>query len=137
MKIFSLISYIPLFFIMLIIYYIMALAGVDFNAGGELFKISLPSEAEWALTSSDLFILLCVIVLFIEIIKATGTGAATIFENGLSIIVFIICLMLFLFYDKAGTSTFIIMTLMSLLDSIAGFTITAVASRRDFSMHNN
>jgi hypothetical protein len=137
MKIFSLISYIPLFFIMLIIYYIMALAGVDFNAGGELFKISLPSEAKWALTSSDLFILLCVIVLFIEIIKATGTGAATIFENGLSIIVFIICLMLFLFYDKAGTSTFIIMTLMSLLDSIAGFTITAVASRRDFSMHNN
>jgi uncharacterized membrane protein YobD (UPF0266 family) len=137
MKIFSLISYVPLFFIMLIIYYIMTLAGVDFNTGGELLKISLPSQAEWALTSSDLFILLCVIVLFIEIIKATGTGAATIFENGLSIIVFIICLMLFLFYDKAGTSTFIIMTLMSLLDSIAGFTITAVASRRDFSMHNN
>jgi hypothetical protein len=133
----SMISYIPLFLVMLIVYYIMTLSGVDFNAGGELFKIGLPSGAEWALTSSNLFILFCVIVLFVEIIKATRSGSATIFENGLSIIVFVICLMLFMLYKEAGTSTFLIMTLMSLLDSIAGFTITVIASRRDLNMNSN
>jgi len=131
----SIISYIPLFLVMLIIYWIMTLAGVDFNAAEKLFEISLPSGAEWALTSSNLFILFCVIVLFIEIIKATRSGSATIFENGLSIIVFVVCLMLFMLYPAAGTSTFLIMTLMSLLDSIAGFTITVIASRRDLNIN--
>ncbi len=131
----SIISYIPLFLVMLIIYWIMTLAGVDFNAAEKLFEISLPSGAEWALTSSNLFILFSVIVLFIEIIKATRSGSATIFENGLSIIVFVVCLMLFMLYPAAGTSTFLIMTLMSLLDSIAGFTITVIASRRDLNLN--
>ena len=132
----SIISYIPLFLVMLIVYYIMTLAGVDFNAAEKLFEISLPSGAEWALTSSNVFILFCVIVLFIEIIKATRSGSATIFENGLSIIVFVVCLMLFMLYPAAGTSTFLIMTLMSLLDSIAGFTITVIAARRDLNLNS-
>lgn len=120
---------------MLIVYYIMTLAGVDFNAADKLFEISLPSGAEWALTSSNLFILFCVIVLFIEIIKSTRTGAGAIAENSLSILVFVVCLMLFMLYKPAGTSIFLIMTLMSLLDSIAGFTITVIASRRDLNLN--
>ncbi|WP_069472184.1 hypothetical protein [Candidatus Marithrix sp. Canyon 246] len=131
----SIISYIPLFLVMLIVYYIMTLAGVDFNAADKLFEISLPSGAEWALTSSNLFILFCVIVLFIEIIKSTRTGAGAIAENSLSILVFVVCLMLFMLYKPAGTSIFLIMTLMSLLDSIAGFTITVIASRRDLNLN--
>lgn len=131
----SIISYVPLFLVMLIVYYIMTLSGVDFNAADKLFEISLPSGAKWALTSSNLFILFCVIVLFIEIIKSTRTGAGAIAENSLSILVFIVCLMLFMLYQPAGTSVFLIMTLMSLLDSIAGFTITVIASRRDLNLN--
>lgn len=125
MKILSYISYTPQFLIMLITYYLMILMGVDFNVTEAVFKINLPSGVKWALTSSDLFIIFCLMVLFIEIIKSTRIGTETILEHGLSTILFIICLILFIFSKPAGTSTFLTMTLMSLLDSVAGFILAA------------
>ncbi len=130
------ISLIPLFSVVVLLYLLMAyLFDVNFELGAEpLFTMSLPSDAKWEPTWSGIFILFGVIALFFEIVKSTKTGTATIVEHALSMLVFIACLMLFLFVQKAGTSTFLIITLMSLLDVVAGFNITIASARRDFSM---
>jgi hypothetical protein len=134
MNIFKLISYIPLLGILLLLYFLMVYIGVDFNNPVKLFDLALPSGAAWNLTSADIFVILGVITLYVEIIKSVRTGTGTIVEHVLSVVVFILFLILFLLVPVAGTSTFMIITLMSLLDVIAGFTITVASARRDFSM---
>jgi hypothetical protein len=130
------ISVIPLFSVVVLLYLLMAyLFNTNFELGADpLFSVPLPSDAKWEPTWSGIFILFGVIALYFEIVKSTKTGTATIVEHALSMLVFITCLMLFLFLQKAGTSTFLIITLMSLLDVVAGFNITIASARRDFSM---
>ncbi|MEO1323895.1 MAG: hypothetical protein AAFV59_12915, partial [Pseudomonadota bacterium] len=71
---------------------------------------------------------------FMEILKSTSTGTATIMNHALSMIVFIVCLMLFLLHPNFATSVFFILTVMALLDVLAGVVVTIVAARRDFGV---
>jgi hypothetical protein len=48
--------------------------------------------------------------------------------------VFVACLILFLIWDRAATSTFFLLMLMALIDVIAGFSVTINAARRDHSV---
>ena len=65
--------------------------------GQKFFSIGMiGGEIEWVLTKGDALLLLSIGVLFMEILKSTSTGTATIMNHALSMIVFIVCLMLFL-----------------------------------------
>ena len=129
------ISVIPLFLVVALIYVVMAYAGVDLKFSADpIFEMKLPSGEYWKPTWSGLIIMLGVIALYFEIVKSTTTGTTTIIEHGLSMVVFITCLMLYLLLPITGTSTFLIITLMSLLDVVAGFNITIASARRDFTM---
>jgi len=72
-----------------------------------------------------------VIALFIEIVKATRTSMASVVDHALSPLVFAAYLVEFLMVQVAGTGIFMILTLVSLLDLIAGFSVTLGAARRD------
>lgn len=145
----KLLSVIPLFVVILALYNAMILIGVDFDECTKpvaeaasasscqvesLFTLTLPSGKSWGPTWSSLLLLLGVLTLYIELVKSTKTGSITLIEHALSMVVFIACLMEFILVEQAGTSTFLILTLMSLLDVVAGFTITVASARRDFTM---
>jgi len=134
MNIFKLISFIPLLGVVLALYFVMQVSGVNFAEPTSLFSLPLPSGAQWSLTGSDIFVMLGIITLFIEIVKSVRTGTGTILEHALSLVVFIVFLILFLLVETAGTSAFLIVTLMCLLDVIAGFTITVATARRDYAI---
>jgi hypothetical protein len=51
--------------------------------------------------------------------------------------VFIVCLVEFLRLPNVQTSTFFILTIMCLLDVLAGVVVTIVSARRDFSVGDN
>jgi hypothetical protein len=68
----------------------------------------------------------------IELLKAARGRGASITENALSMMVFAACLILFLIWDKTATSTFFLLTLMSLVDVIAAFAVTVNAARREY-----
>jgi hypothetical protein len=133
MSVFKTMLVVPLLSIVMLLYLIFAYGfGVDFGMGNEpFFAMPLPSGAEWAPTWSGIFILFGVMVLFFELLKSTRTSTASQIEHLFSIMVFVIGLMLFLFLEKAGTSTFLIITLMSLLDAGAGIFISISSARRD------
>jgi hypothetical protein len=137
MSILKYVAYFPLFFIVLVLYNLMASLGINFEFTAEpLFNMALPSGANWSPTWSGVFIMLGIITLYLELVKSTQTGTGTIVENALSMVVFILFLLEFLLVKIAGTSTFLILTLMSLLDVVAGFSITVASARRDFNINS-
>lgn len=99
----------------------------------DLFSIPA-AGTDWPLTLSDLLITLGLVMLFLEMLKAPGTGNATVFNNLLSTGVFIIAILLFVLQPLFATSTFFIIMLMTLLDTAAGWFITVIASRRDLAV---
>lgn len=103
--------------------------------GEKAFTIPMiAGDIEWVMTKGDALLLISIAVLFMEILKSTSTGTATIINHAMSMIVFIVCLMLFLLHPNFATSTFFIITVMALLDVLAGVVVTIVSARRDFGV---
>ena len=103
--------------------------------GGKFFSVPMiAGDVVWVMTKGDALLLLSIAVLFMEILKSTSTGTATIMNHAFSMILFIICLMLFLLHPNFATSVFFIITVMALLDVLAGVVVTIVSARRDFGV---
>lgn len=103
--------------------------------GQKFFSVPmLAGETEWVLTRGDSLLLLSIIILFAEILKATSTRAASIANHAFSMLVFIVCLMAFLLHPNFATSVFFIITIMALLDVLAGVVVTIISARRDFAV---
>lgn len=98
------------------------------------FGLPMISGVEWILTKGDAIVLLAVTFLFLEILKSTSTGTATIINHGISLLLFILCLVQFLLIPNFATSTFFILMSMTLLDVLAGVIVTIVSARRDFGV---
>lgn len=98
----------------------------------QLFDVSMISGAEWTLTLGSLVTIITLVLLFIELIKATRTGGSSIVDHALSTILFVFCLVEFLLVPEAATSVFFFIMVVTLIDVIAGFSITIRAARRDF-----
>ncbi len=105
-----------------------------FDLGATIYQINMISGGVWKITIADLLLLLALFLLFVEILKATHTGSSSLFDHALSTILFIVCLVEFLLVAEAATSTFFIITIITLIDVIAGFSITIRAARRDFAV---
>lgn len=126
---------IPLFVIPLAVYNLLILSGnPQALLSTNLFSVDLMSGANWVFSAHDAFVVAGVLLLYFEIFKSTGTGLASVLDHTLSMIVFIVFLVEFLVVSGCGTSTFFALALMSLLDVIAGFTVSIVAARRDFAI---
>jgi hypothetical protein len=106
-------------------------ANGDDWAGGVAFTLGMFSGALWSVSFGDLFVLASMGVLFVETVKAVNTTASEIVNHGLSMLVAISCLVLFLTMAGFTNSTFFLLTVMAFFDVAAGFAITIVAARRD------
>jgi hypothetical protein len=95
---------------------------------------SLASGAAFTLTTGELLVLMGVVALFIETVKATRGSMASAVDHALSALVFAAYLVEFLLVKAAGTGVFLVLTLTSFLDLIGGFTVTLGAARRDITI---
>lgn len=93
--------------------------------------IPMTSRIDWPVSLGDMILAVSLVVLFIELLKSTTSRRVAIINHSLSMILFIVCLVEFLLAPPFATSTFFLLTLMVLLDVLAGFIVTIVASRRD------
>jgi hypothetical protein len=96
-----------------------------------LFSIHMASNADWPITLGDLLLVAALIVLFIELLKSTTSRRIAIINHALSMVLFIACLVEFLLAPAFATSVFFLLTVMVLLDVLAGFIVTIVSARRD------
>ena len=126
--------YFPMFAIPLVAYNILMISGDSLQTNPDIIRIPLMANDDaMHLKMGDILVMLGIIFLYFEILKATRASKATIVDHALSLVVFIIFLIEYIVVAGAGTATFMILALMSLLDVIAGFTITISTSRRDIS----
>lgn len=122
----------PLLVFPLVIFMLSAFAAQGADWTHQLtFTVSTFSGARWDVSYGDLFILTTLGVLFIEIVKAVNTNATEIINHGLSMLVAVICLVLFLTMPDFTNSTFFLLTVIAFFDVAAGLAITIVAARRD------
>jgi hypothetical protein len=128
----SWISAVPLLAFVVMAYVAFASGGADFVLAR--FKVPMPSGGEWQISLGDMMLAFSLFVLFFEILKSTRTGGNSVVDHALSMIVFVVCLILFLIWDRAATSTFFLLMLMAMIDVIAGFSVTINAARRDRSV---
>jgi hypothetical protein len=134
---YSLAHSVPLLSVSLVLFGLVTL----FTAGAaqpwysvELFSVQQMSGDRWAITGSDLFLTCSVLMLFAELIKATRTTGSAILNHALSALVFIVALLLFVLRRGFGNSSFFIFTLLTFVDFVAGFIITAISARRDINI---
>ncbi|MDJ0919621.1 MAG: hypothetical protein QNI84_00720 [Henriciella sp.] len=103
--------------------------------GQKFFSVPMMAGGtEWVMTKGDALLLLSIAVLFVEILKSTSTGTATILNHAFSMLLFIVCMMAFLLHPNFATSVFFIITVMALLDVLAGVVLVITSARRDYAL---
>ncbi|NBB64594.1 hypothetical protein GVN18_35650 [Pseudomonas sp. ODNR1LW] len=136
---------IPLLLLPVVLYNIVVLFGASGNIGmaqadallrDPIFSIPMASGAQWNIGSGDLILFLGLILLFFELIKSTSSQKVAIVNHALSMVLFIVVLVEFLLIRGFATSTFFLIVVMILLDVLAGFIVTIIASRKDFDLGN-
>ena len=122
-------SAVPLLSIIVLAYIAFAAGGADFAM--PRFSPVLPSGGVWQISLGDALLACALFVLFFEVLKSARSGGSSVVDHALSTIVLVVCIILFLVWDKAATSLFFLITLTTLIDVIAGFSVTIHAARRD------
>jgi hypothetical protein len=120
----------PLLLIPFAIYNMVAflLPGVGWTQ--TVTTVHMMSGQDWVLTWEDVLLGFSILLLWIEIIKSTRIGMRSIMDHVLALLVFIAMLVEFLLVARAGTSTFFLLMMISLVDALAGFVVGARSSQR-------
>lgn len=121
---------IPLLAFALVIYALAAFISPSLLTAA-IVDITLPSGAVWSFNFGDVVVALGLVLLFLEILKATRTSAAAALDHALSMLVCVAALLGFLLLPGLGTSDFFLLFLMTVIDVIAGFTVSLMGARRD------
>ncbi|MGN6149927.1 MAG: hypothetical protein ACTHPD_15425 [Rhizomicrobium sp.] len=132
----------PLLLIPLIIYNLFALGGgvighydiQDLLSLNHSVTIRMFSGDAWKFSFGDLLILISLMLLFVEVIKATRTTAREIINHGLSMLIFVIALVEFITFKGFATSPFFFIVGMTLFAVVAGYTISIVAAEHDLGL---
>ena len=126
----------PLMVIVLIVYNGVAfgLGGASSNWDAEIFALDMLSGARWAMRMGDIIIALGILLLFFEILKATRVGRLSVVDHLLSTLVLIAFIVEFLLVPAAASSVFFILMLMTLMDVMAGFSVSIRSATRDVSL---
>lgn len=124
----------PLLVIPFAIYNMIAFLTPGVNWTDAITSVHLTSGANWSVTAEDMLVGFAIILLPLEILKATKIGVRSIVDHVLSMAVFIAMLIEFLLVRQAGTSTFFLLMMLSLVDVLAGFIVTLRTAQRDMTV---
>jgi hypothetical protein len=134
---FSMLAAIPLMIVPLIGYNLVMiglLGGGIAELQTTIFSTSMMSGATWTMSIGDLLIVVALVLLFIEVLKATRTGPWSVIDHMLSMFVFVAFLVEFLLVRDAATQVFFILMVIAFIDVIAGFSVSIRSAGRDVSI---
>ena len=132
------ITNVPLMVVPLIVYNLVlfGLLGTNIQSpwADPIFVMDMISGATWIMTLGDLMIALGLILLFFEILKATRVGTNSIVDHLLSTFIFVAFLVEFLLVQDAATAVFFLLMMMTMIDVLAGFSVSIRAATRDVAI---
>jgi hypothetical protein len=98
------------------------------------FQITMFSGDPWKISFSDFLLMFGLVMLFIEVVKATRSSSKQLINHGLSMVVFVVALIEFITLKGFATSTFFFLVMFTLFDVIAGYTISVVSAEHDLGI---
>ena len=124
----------PLLLVPFAIYNIIAflMPGVEWTA--PVTTVHMASGQDWVLTWEDILLAFSILLLAVEIMKSTRIGMRTIVDHVLAMALFVAMLIEFLLVQRAGTSTFFLLMIISLVDVLGGFIIGIRSSQRQIEV---
>ena len=128
---------IPLMIVPLVAYNLVLIGligGGVAGLGSTITSLSMMSGATWTMSLGDLLIVVSLVLLFIEVLKATRTGSWSVIDHMLSMFVFVAFLVEFLLVRDAATQVFFILMVIAFIDVIAGFSVSIRSAGRDVSI---
>lgn len=132
----------PLLLLPVILYNLVALGGgvilhnniQDMLSYNHALTIAMFSGDPWKFSFGDFLVLVTLVLLFVEVVKATRTSKHEIINHGLSLLTFIVALIEFIAVKGFATTPFFFITTMALFDVVAGYTISIVAAEHDLKL---
>ncbi len=121
----------PLLAIVVGLYSIFALIAPGWLSAVQ-FEAPLLSGVSLPFRGGDVLLVLGLILLCVEVYRATSSSQGAILNHVLSLVVFIVALIELIVMRPMANMTFFLIVLMTASDVIAGFTVTISSSRRDW-----
>jgi len=87
--------------------------------------LTLMSGAEWPVSLSDILLALGILLLLLEVIKGARPGAKYLTDHLLSLVVFGGAAAEFVLWPRFGTSTYLLLVLLALVDFLSGIALRA------------
>jgi hypothetical protein len=112
----------PLLLVPFVLYNMIAFL-LNMAFGDTVFSIPLQSQRSMPVTAGDVLVLLAVLLLYVEILKATRLGRRHVIDHLLSLVLFAAMAFEFAAVPRAATSTFLVLLALSFVDVIGGFSI--------------
>ena len=103
-------------------------------SGATIFTVPMASGTEFALTVSAAIIVMALVLLGFEVVKATRVGSNNVVDQVFATALFVVFLLEFLFVRQAATSTFLILMAIALVDLVCGFAVSLKAAHRDVTV---
>ncbi|CDN49956.1 MULTISPECIES: hypothetical protein [Neorhizobium] len=104
------------------------------SLGTVISSLQMLSGAVWTMTLGDVIIVVSLVFLFVEILKASRNGRGSLINHMLSMLVFIAYLVEFLLVRDAATQIFFILMTITFVDVIGGFAVAIRSAGRDVSI---
>ncbi|MBP6013528.1 MAG: hypothetical protein KBA31_14980 [Alphaproteobacteria bacterium] len=121
----------PMLYFNFMVFAVIGMDPVAVNAwlGGTAFHLTMFSGAVWSMTQSDVILAAAMGLLFIEILKSVGSPMLSLVNHGIAVMTLLVYVVEFISFPAFTNSAFFLLALMQLIDVLAGYTITIVATR--------
>jgi hypothetical protein len=120
----------PLLLIPFALYNMVAfLFGLPFT--DTVYTLNLPSQTRFPITTGDLLVLIAMLLLYLEVLKAARFAAKGFMDHLLSFLLFAGMVAQFLLVPQAATPTFLLLTALSFIDVITGISVGRRARRSE------
>jgi hypothetical protein len=112
----------PLLLVPVVLYnMVVFLLDVDLNTA--LFSVPLLSGRAMAISIGDVLVLLGIVLLYVEILKASRLSTRLVMDHVLSLVLLAAMIAELAAVPRAATSAFLILTALGFFDVASGFTI--------------
>jgi len=124
----------PLLSVPVILYNVVALGGGVFSRAAEdvvaglartLTSVPMASGTVWVVSSGDVILLIALLMVFLELLKAARNTREDALSHILSLGLFVLCLIEFLLIPAFASTLFFAITMMTLMNVLAGYMMTS------------
>jgi hypothetical protein len=120
-----------------VIVYLVGVAALRLPLTLEMLALPLPSGATLSVSFGDVVLLLGLVLFFVELLISTRPTQGALLNHGLSMALFVLCIVLFLLLPACGTAVFFLLTVLTLIDVVSGYSISIITARRDLTLERD